>query len=114
MAEQIRVNPQICASCKYHQGFGSQPNSTRTTVNNNIACNYLAIMGHSRIFQDGELRMDPAFCDKYEEGEQLPGCEFGDFTIVDSDIDEFRDYKICRVKLERAGKKNGRYYNKPK
>lgn len=112
MAEQIRVNSRICASCKYHQGFGSQPNSARR-VNNNVSCNYLAIMGHSRIFQDGKLRMDPTFCDKYEAGEQLPGRDFGEFTIVDSDIDEYRDYKMCRIKKERMGKRNGRYYNKP-
>ena len=113
MAEQIKVNPQICASCKYHMGFGSQPNSDRA-INNNVCCNYLDIMGHSRIFKDGKPQIDPKYCDKYEEGEQLIGRSFADFTIYESDIDEFRDYNLCRVKIERAGKKNGRYYNKPK
>jgi len=113
MAKQIKVNPKVCQSCKYHMGFGSQPNSDRP-INNNVCCNYLEIMGHSRIFTDGVMQMDPKYCDKYEKGEQLVKRDFANFTIVESDIDEFRDYKICRVKAERVGKKNGRYYNKPK
>ena len=71
MNRKIKVNAHICASCKYHMGFGSQPGKEQTEAghNLNIACDYLYRAGHSRIFEKGKLRFDPEYCDKYERGE---------------------------------------------
>ena len=70
MKKMIIVNPKICKSCKYHIGFGAQPGRLQTGSgeNRNVACNYLTITGHSRIFENGELKYDPKYCDKYEKG----------------------------------------------
>lgn len=60
MSDFVKANPQKCRKCKYH-----------CNVNQQTACNYLSIMEHSRVFVDGQPAYDPAYCDKYEEGEQV-------------------------------------------
>lgn len=70
MNRKIKVNAHICATCRYHMGFGSQPGKEQTDAghNLNVACDYLYRAGHSRIFEHGKLRFDPEYCDKYERG----------------------------------------------
>ena len=70
MNRKIKVNAHICASCKYHMGFGSQPGKEQTEAghNLNVACDYLNKEGHSRIFEKGKLRFPAEYCDKYERG----------------------------------------------
>lgn len=71
--KKIKTKPSICRSCKYHQYFGaktSKENSTKWEFNN-VACQYLGITGHSRIFKDGVLQYDPQYCDKYEKGKKI-------------------------------------------
>ena len=82
--KKIKANNDICRNCKYRMGFGSNANST---TRSNVACNYLAITGHSRIFKDGKAEMDPEFCDKYEPGDKLT--DFSDFCLLPpNEIDE--------------------------
>lgn len=71
MNRKIKVNAHICATCRYHMGFGSQPGKEQTDAghNLNVACDYLYRAGHSRIFDHGKLRFAPEYCDKYERGE---------------------------------------------
>lgn len=73
MGRKIKVNAHICASCKYHMGFGSQPGKEQTEAghNLNVACDYLNKEGHSRIFEKGKLRFAPEYCDKYERGRAI-------------------------------------------
>ena len=73
MGTLIRVDARICASCRYRQGFGSQPGKEQTEAghNMNFACNYQKIEGHSRIFVEGKLAYDPKFCDKYKRGRMI-------------------------------------------
>lgn len=70
MNRKIKVNAHICATCRYHMGFGSQPGKEQTDAghNLNVACDYLYRAGHSRIFDHGKLRFAPEYCDKYERG----------------------------------------------
>lgn len=108
--KKIKLDKGICSNCKYRMGFGSNANCT---TRSNFACNYLEITGHSRIFEDGELRMDPQYCDKYEEGRKIT--DFADFTIAPpNEVDEWILYKMEKIKKERRGQKGGNYYNKPR
>lgn len=70
MAKRIKADANICAACCYHMGFGSQPGKEQKDAghNKNVACNYLEIEGHSRIFKDGKMRFNPKYCDKFREG----------------------------------------------
>ena len=73
MSKKIKTNPDICAHCKYHMGFGSQPgvNQIDLGMMAHVACNYLTITGHSRIFQKDEMRFKPEYCDKFEPGDKI-------------------------------------------
>ena len=72
MRSLVRATPKTCAKCKYSMGFGSQPGKVQTEdlPNRNVACNYLEIKGHSRIFEDRQIAYDPKFCDKYDPGDR--------------------------------------------
>ena len=94
--KKIKISSEICSTCKYRMGFGS--NGNRTTKNN-VACNYLQIRHESRIFENGKLRIDPEYCDKYEEGDKIPY----DFGIVHAELDEYALYKSRRLRMETKG-----------
>ena len=99
----IRADAEVCARCKYHMPFGSQPGK-RECLNNNIACNYLAITGHSRIFQDGRMSYCPMFYDKFEEGGRVDP----DTSLKMSDqivLDVYDAYKAEKIWKERAIKR---------
>ena len=64
MSDLIRTSPSVCKRCKYHGGMRE---------NGNLMCDYLDRMKRSRIFTDGELAYDPAFCDKFEQGAPVYG-----------------------------------------
>ena len=70
MSKLIKTSPKLCKSCIYHMAFGSQPGKIEENCRN-VACNYLGIVGYSRIFKDGCLQHDPDYCDKYEQGEEI-------------------------------------------
>lgn len=73
--KKVKINSQMCYACCYHMGFGSQPGKEQRDAGHfhNIACNYLAIEGHSRIFENGKMRFDPEYCDKFREGIEQTG-----------------------------------------
>lgn len=98
----IIVNPKICKSCKYHIGFGAQPGRLQTGSgeNRNVACNYLTITGHSRIFENGELKYDPKYCDKYCPGARITDCNI---ELHNVEYDEYDQYKADRVGREKSG-----------
>ena len=66
MKDLIKLNKKVCGSCKYRMRFGSAPGGQNTFYNH--CCNYLEIMGHSRIFENGKQAYDPKYCDKFEKG----------------------------------------------
>lgn len=70
MRQLVRATSATCRQCKWSMGFGSQPSRIQTeeVANNNIACDYLARCGHSRIFENREMAYDPIYCDKFEKG----------------------------------------------
>ena len=70
MGELIKCTKQKCAKCKYRCRFGTSPSGVQTVYN--FCCNYLEIMGHSRIFEDSSMQYDPKYCDKFEEGKPVP------------------------------------------
>lgn len=70
MRALVKADQKVCRKCKYHMGFGSQPGGPRD-VNRNVACNYIEITGHSRIFEHGKPAYDPEYCDKYIPGRAL-------------------------------------------
>ena len=53
----VKADAKTCQKCKYHIGFGSQPGKEQKKAGHykNVACNYLAIEGHSRIFENAEM-----------------------------------------------------------
>lgn len=99
MKELIRVSQQLCLSCKYHTGVGTQPGKNQKSQGMlpNIGCNYLKIAGHSRIFENGKKAYDPAFCDKYEPGKP----KRADIQIGSRERDEYENYKARKVFKER-------------
>lgn len=103
MGELVKIRPGLCASCIYRMGFGSQPNRPEKEYAN-VACNYLDITGHSRIFQDGEKAYDPRYCDKYEEGEACEK-EWNHVYLGKSEYEAIEYYKMERINHERSGKK---------
>ena len=70
MRQLVKATSSTCRQCKWSMGFGSQPGRCQSeiTANNNIACDYFARCGHSRIFEDGKMTYDPKYCDKFEKG----------------------------------------------
>ena len=101
MRELIKVGPEICARCKYHMPFGANPGH-RECMNRNIACNYKAITGHSRIFEKGKMAYAPEFCDKYEEGDVLPDYEWNEFKLGEKPVDLFDEYKMDKIMKEKS------------
>ena len=71
----VKADAKTCQKCKYHIGFGSQPGKAQKKAGHykNVACNYLAIEGHSRIFENAEMTYDPKLCDKFEKGVEQTG-----------------------------------------
>ena len=70
MGELIKCTKYKCAKCKYRCRFGTAPSGKQTVYN--FCCNYLEVMGSSRIFENGSMKYDPKLCDKFEAGEPLP------------------------------------------
>lgn len=104
MRKLIKTNSEICRSCRYHMGFGSQPDKEQK-VCNNVACNYQEVTGHSRIFENGKIAYPPELCDKYEPGEK--DTYFGNFIMPKRvDKEEYEKYKIHKVKRERKVQQN--------
>ena len=99
MSELIKITQQLCLSCKYHMGVGTQPGKQQKAqgILPNIGCNYLKIAGHSRIYVNGKKAYDPAYCDKYEPGKpKKPGIHLGDV-----EMDEYEEYKVRKIFKER-------------
>lgn len=69
MNELIKATHRVCNRCRYSMGFGSQPCNAEAP--DNICCNYMEIRGESRIFKDGKMAYNPAYCDKYEKGKRI-------------------------------------------
>lgn len=68
-----RCTTGLCKTCKYRTyfsgGIGYKARISGTTET--IACNYMIITDHSRIFEDGKPQYDPKYCDKYEKGKPV-------------------------------------------
>ena len=63
MGKLVRATQSRCSKCQYR---------TRTSHGNGgWCCNYITIMGESRIFRDGVEDYDPRYCDKYKKGSQI-------------------------------------------
>lgn len=63
MGKLIRITQNRCSKCQYRM---------QTSHGNGWwSCNYLAITGKSRIFQDGVAAYNPKYCDKYKKGSQI-------------------------------------------
>lgn len=89
MGELKRINKSLCSKCQY-----------RTLIGSCQACNYMAITGRSRIFQNGEAVNDPKFCDKFKAGDQI--IPRVDAVFVPTNYDEFEDYKYVKIRRERS------------
>ena len=61
MSRLIKATPNICAMCRYRSNISSEFGN----------CEYQAITGHSRIFENGKLAYDPEYCDKFERGAKI-------------------------------------------
>ena len=59
MSRMVKAIPSICRMCKY-----------RAAVPNEV-CDYWNITKRSRVFEDGKLAYDPAYCDKFERGKRI-------------------------------------------
>ena len=97
----IRVDDgEMCKSCKYAQPFGSQPGSKQKEAGETarVCCNYLLVNERSRIFEDGKMAYDPAYCDKYEEGDRVS--DKRKFAIFTLEHDEYYDYKCQKIRHE--------------
>lgn len=57
-------NRALCATCKYRCKFGNFGH------NGQNACNYLDVVGESRVFVDGKQVVPSGYCDKYVKGAQ--------------------------------------------
>ena len=70
MRHLVKVCAKTCYACCYHMGFGSQPGKKQKEAGHsmNVACNYLSIEGHSRIYENGKKAYDPKYCDNFREG----------------------------------------------
>lgn len=87
--QMVKVNSKVCSRCKY-----------RINVEQKPCCNYIEVEGHSRIFEDGELKYDPKYCDKYCPGARITNCNI-EFHNVE--YDEYDQYKADRVGREKSG-----------
>ena len=83
MRDLVKVSAKTCAKCKYRMGFGSQPSKKQKDEGHcmNVACNYIKIMQHSRIFENGEMAYDPKYCDKFEKGDAVDPEEIHESTF---------------------------------
>ena len=61
MAELRLCTKDLCSRCMYHAG-------TDAETLNDVHCNYLTVVGHSRIFIKGKMAFPAEYCDKFEEG----------------------------------------------
>ena len=110
----IKATQAVCRKCKYrmksNSGYG-------------YMCNYLAITGHARAFDDqGNLRLPQGYCDCFEKGKaaktgwttdditiytkkkeyemnEIEKCKYAGWCVINNNDD--RDY-VCR----------GNYYNR--
>lgn len=89
MGEIKKISKSLCSKCQY-----------RTLIGSHQACNYMAITGRSRIFQNGEAVNDPKFCDKFKEGEQI--IPRVDAIFIPTSYDEFEDYKYVKIRKEKS------------
>ena len=91
--QKVRVDGNICRSCKYAMYFGP------STHNRKVACNYQGIENQSRIFENGKMVHEPEFCTKYVKGRMLQK-EWTNFSIGHQEMDVYEDYKIQKIKKE--------------
>ena len=89
MGRTQKVSKSLCSKCQY-----------RTKVSNHLACNYLAITGQSRIYQNREAAYDPKLCDKFKAGEQI--IPRVDAVFTSANYDEFEDYKYVKIRKEKS------------
>ena len=100
MRDLVKVSAKTCAKCKYRMGFGSQPSKKQKDEGHcmNVACNYIKIMQHSRIFENGEMAYDPKYCDKFEKGDAVDPEEEHETTFQ---IQSVRYRKSKQITTER-------------
>ena len=89
MGEIRKISKGLCSKCQY-----------RTKIGSNLACNYLAIAGQSRIYHGRTAAYDPKFCDKFKEGEQIIPRVDAVFIPVNTDI--YEDYKCVKIRKEKS------------
>ena len=89
MGKIQKISKWLCLKCQY-----------RTMIGSHQACNYLAIAGRSRIFQNGEAVNDPKFCDKFKEGEQI--IPRVDAVFIPANTDIYEDYKYVKIRKEKS------------
>lgn len=89
MGDLIKISKALCRKCKYHGGTDQK-----------LTCNYLACTGHSRIFDGREMKYDPKYCDKFEKGKMLQ--PFKNMELRCQQYDEFRDYKMTKIRKEQT------------
>ena len=69
MRKLVIASCRTCSLCKYHIGYISGQTNNREKGNRTgVACNYLEIKKHSRIFENGKMAYDKMYCDKFEPG----------------------------------------------
>ena len=89
MAIIRKISKGLCSECKY-----------RTKIGVHLACNYLAITGQSRIYQNREAAYDPTLCDKFKEGEQI--IPRVDAIFLPANMDIYEDYKYVKIRKEKS------------
>lgn len=89
MAIIRKISKGLCSECKY-----------RTKIGVHLACNYLAITGQSRIYQNREAAFDATLCDKFEEGEQI--IPRVDAVFIPANTDIYEDYKYVKIRKEKS------------
>lgn len=89
MAIIRKISKSLCSKCQY-----------RTKVGHHQACNYLAITGQSRIYQNRNAAYDPKLCDKFKAGEQI--IPRVDAVFVSTQHDEYEDYKYVKIRKEKS------------
>ena len=90
--QMVKVNSKVCARCKY-----------RINVEQKPCCNYIEVEGHSRIFEDGKPKYDPAYCDKYEAG---PKSDKRSFDLTHNEYDEYELYRCQMFGAKKQGSRN--------
>ena len=89
MAIIRKISKGLCSKCQY-----------RTKVGVHQACNYLAIEGRSRIYENREAAFDPTLCDKFKEGEQI--IPRVDAVFAPANYDEYEDSKFVKIRKEKS------------